>query len=169
MSNKAICSSSLIFFLALAATLPAAAADQQKQQAQSTAQASLAESLLRRPDLAIERIWIVKAGPQPLNRPPMPVTQLKKGVKYLLYCSYKNSGRALNGVWKLGYYVDGGMIWNQYWGNVGAGETQTRFIDKYVPTVVGQHAYECRLDYDNEVAERSEGNNKASITFTVIP
>ncbi len=168
MMNRTTAVLMTLFLLALATT-PAAAAVQQKQQAQSAAQASLAEALLLRPDLAIERIWILKAGPQPLNRPPRPVTQLKKGVKYLMYCSYKNIGRALNGVWKLGYYVDDQMIWNQYWGNVGANETQTKFIDNFVPTVVGQHTYECRLDYDNEVAERSEGNNKASITFTVIP
>lgn len=158
----------MLFLLALAVA-PAAAADPRKQQAQSAAQASLAEAFLQRPDLAVERIWILKAGPQALNRPPRPVTQLKKGGKYLMYCSYRNSGRALNGVWKLGYYVDGQMIWNQYWGNVGAGETQTKFIDHYLPTVVGPHTYECRLDYDAEVAERSEGNNKASINFTVIP
>ncbi len=168
MMKRTISALWLVSLLALAAP-SAAAADQRQQQAQAAAQASLAQALLLRPDLAIDKVWIVKAGPLTLTRAPMPVTQLKKGVKYLMYCRYTNAGRALSGVWKLGYYVDGGMIWNQYWGNVGAGETQTKFIDKYVPTVVGSHTYECRLDYDNEVVERNEGNNKASITFTVIP
>jgi subtilase family serine protease len=138
--------------------------DQAKPQAQ--VQVSQAHLLLR-PDLAIEKIWIVKAGFTTVAVPPQPVTVLKKGQKYLFYCRYKNTGRSLNGVWKLGYYIDGQMVWNQYWGNVPAGGVQIRHIE-YVPTTTGAHTYMCRLDYDQEVAEQNETNNKAQIAFTVI-
>ena len=105
-------------------------ADQAKQQAQ--AQASQADvSLLLRPDLAMGKIWIVKAGLTTLTHPPLPVTVLKKGEKYLFYCQYSNPGRALNGFWKLGYYIDGQMVMNQYWGDVPAGATQTKYADVY--------------------------------------
>jgi len=159
----------IALFLAACAAYPAfilaGAPDQAKQQAQ--VQVSQA-TLLLRPDLAIDKIWIVKAALTTLARPPLPVTTLKKGEKYLMYCRYANSGRSLNGFWKLGYYIDGEMIWNQSWGNVAAGEVQTKHID-YVPTTIGAHTYECRLDYDKEVAEKDESNNKTSIAFTVIP
>lgn len=139
---------------------------QARRQAQDQAgQANL--SLLARPDLAVGKIWIAKAGPATLTRPPLPVTVLKKGVKYLLTCQYSNPGSALNGFWKLGYYVDGEMVINQYWGNIPAGSTQTRYAE-YTPTVVGAHTYSCRLDYDKEVVEKDETNNKASMAFTVI-
>ena len=116
-------------------------------------QASL--NFLLRPDLAMGKIWIVKAGLTALTRPPLPVTVLKKGEKYLLYCQYSNPGRALHGFWKLGYYIDGEMVWNQSWGDVPAGATQTKYIT-YTPTVVGPHTYTCRLDYDKEVARRTK-------------
>ena len=124
-------------------------------------------NLLLRPDLAIDKIWIVKAGFTTVAVPPQPLTVLKKGQKYLLYCRYKNTGRSLNGVWKLGYYIDGQMVWNQYWGNVPAGDVQIKHID-YVPTTLGAHAYKCRLDYDGEIAEQIEDNNWTRITFTVV-
>jgi subtilase family serine protease len=140
--------------------------DQAKQQAQAN-QANI--SLLLRPDLAIGKIWIVKAGLTTLTHPPLPVTVLKKGEKYLLYCQFTNAGVDLNGVWKLGYYIDGEMVWNQYWGNVPAGATQTKYFPGgYVPTTVGAHTYMCRLDYDTDVIEKDENNNKTKIDFTVI-
>jgi subtilase family serine protease len=140
--------------------------DQAKPQAQAQVQVSQA-TLLLRPDLAMGKIWIVKAGLATAARPPLPVTTLKKGVKYLLYCRYTNAGRSLNGFWKLGYYIDGQMIWNQSWGNVPAGETQTKYID-YVPATTGAHVFACRLDYDKEIAEKDENNNKTQIAFTVV-
>jgi hypothetical protein len=139
-------------------------ADQAKQQAQI--QVSQA-SLLLRPDLAMGKIWIVKAGLTTLTHPPLPVTVLKKGVKYLFYCQYSNPGRLLHGFWKLGYYVDNAMFWNQSWGDVPAGATQTKYVE-YTPAVLGPHVYMCRLDYDKEVVEMNETNNKASMAFTVI-
>jgi subtilase family serine protease len=160
----------IVLFLVACAAFPAFGLagdpDQAKAQAQAQVQVSQA-ALLLRPDLEIRKIWIVKAGFATVARPPLPVTVLKKGEKYLMYCRYANTGRALNGVWKLGYYIDGQMIWNQYWGNVAAGEVQTKHID-YVPTTIGAHTYQCRLDYDLEVAEKDENNNKAHIAFTVV-
>jgi subtilase family serine protease len=121
------------------------------------------------PDLAFGKIWIVKAGPITLTHPPLPVTVLKKGEKYILYCQYRNNGGPLSGVWKLGYYIDGQMVWNQYWGNVAAGATQTRYFPNgYIPATLGAHTYSCRLDYDLEVKEQDETNNKTSIGFTVV-
>lgn len=157
------------FAAAAAGTDAAVQPDQAKQQAQAAGQVSQADAFLLRPDLAVDRIWIVKAGPAVLSRPPLPVTQLKKGEKYLLYCRYVNKGSALNGVWKLGYFIDGEMVWNQYWGNVAAGATKTEHNPGFVPTTLGQHTYQCRLDFDSEVAERDESNNKAKIAFTVVP
>jgi subtilase family serine protease len=159
----------LIMLLAALATLPVinlnGVADQAKQANNQASQANV--SLLLRPDLAMGKIWIVKAGLTILTHPPLPVTVLKKGEKYLFYCQYSNPGRALQGFWKLGYYIDGEMVWNQSWGNVPAGATQTKYIT-YTPTVTGSHTYMCRLDYDKEVIEKDETNNKASIGFTVI-
>jgi subtilase family serine protease len=120
-----------------------------------------------KPDLAMGKIWIVKAGLTTLTHPPLPVTVLKKGEKYLLTCQYSNPGGALNGFWKLGYYIDGEMVMNQSWGNVPAGATQTKYAE-YTPTAVGSRTYSCRLDYDKEVVEKDETNNKASLGFTVI-
>jgi subtilase family serine protease len=158
-----------IMLLAALATLPAfnlnGAADQAKQAQTRASQADV--SLLLRPDLAIGKIWIVKAGLTALTHPPLPVTVLKKGEKYLFYCQYSNPGRALHGFWKLGYYIDGAMVWNQYWGDVPAGATQTKYIT-YTPTAVGSHTYACQLDYDKEVTEKDENNNKTKIAFTVI-
>jgi subtilase family serine protease len=164
MKTKAL----IILLLASCLTVPASALGGDPDQAKPQAQVQVSQAaLLLRPDLAIRKIWIVKAGFATLTRPPLPVTVLKKGEKYLLYCRYANTGRALNGVWKLGYYIDGQMIWNQYWGNVAAAEVQTKHID-YVPTTIGAHTYECRLDYDGEIAEQSENNNKTQIAFTVV-
>lgn len=165
MKNRIWMALLLVAYAAFPALLPGGGPDQAKPQAQ--VQASQATMLLLRPDLAIDKVWITKAGLTTLAVPPQPVTVLKKGQKYLFYCRYKNSGRSLNGVWKLGYYIDGQMVWNQYWGNVPAGDVQTKHID-YVPTTSGAHTYECRLDYDMEVAEKDENNNKASIAFTVV-
>jgi len=124
-------------------------------------------ALLLRPDLAIDKIWIVKDGLTTIAVPPLPVTVLKKGQKYLFSCRYKNTGRSLNGFWKLGYYIDGEMVCNQSWGNVAAGEVQTKYIN-YTPMTTGAHTYECFLDYDKEIVEKNENNNKATIGFTVI-
>lgn len=157
-----------ILLLAVLALLPAAGLVAGPDQAKPQAQIQVSQAnLLLRPDLAIDKIWIVKAGFTTVAVPPQPVTVLKKGQKYLLNCRYKNIGRSLNGVWKLGYYIDGQMVWNQYWGNVPAGEVQTKHIE-YVPTTVGAHTYKCRLDYDLEVTEQSENNNRAQIAFTVV-
>lgn len=123
---------------------------------------------LLKPDLAIAKIWIVKAGLTTLSHPPLPVSELKKGEKYLLFCHYSNAGGDLTGVWKLGYYIDGQMVMNQYWGAVPAGATQTKSFSVYIPTVPGQHQYMCRLDYDKEVVETDETNNKTQIAFSVI-
>lgn len=156
----------LVSIMALPAFARAGDPDQAKPQARAQAQVSQA-TLLLRPDLAMDRIWIVKAGLATAARPPLPVTTLKKGVKYQFCCRYSNNGHNLSGFWKLGYYIDGQMVWNQSWGNVPAGEVQTKTID-YVPTTTGAHAYECQLDYDKEVSEKDETNNKAKIAFTVI-
>jgi subtilase family serine protease len=165
MKNRIFIALFLVACAAFPAFILGGSPDQAKPQAQ--VQVSQATLLLRRPDLAIDKIWIVKAALTTLARPPLPVTTLKKGEKYLMYCRYSNTGRALNGFWKLGYYIDGQMIWNQYWGNVAAGEVQTKNID-YIPTKTGTHTYECQLDYDKEVAEKDENNNKTQISFTVV-
>ncbi len=158
----------LALLLVACAAIPASGLAGAPDQAQPQAQVQVSQAtLLLRPDLAIDKIWITKAGFTTIAVPPQPVTVLKKGQKYLFYCRYKNTGRSLNGVWKLGYYIDGQMVWNQYWGNVPAGEVQTKHID-YIPTTIGAHTYECRLDYDKEVAEKDETNNKTSIAFTVV-
>ena len=158
----------LIFLPTVLALFPAIGLGGSPDQAKPQAQIQVSQAyLLLRPDLAMDRIWIVKAGFTTVAVPPQPLTVLKKGQKYLLYCRYKNTGRSLNGVWKLGYYIDGQMVWNQYWGNVPAGDVQTKQID-YVPTIVGAHVYKCRLDFDGEVAEQSENNNRAQIAFTVV-
>lgn len=151
-------------FLAAWVAFPAFGLNSDPDQAKPQAQIQV--NLLLRPDLAIDKIWITKAGFTTVAVPPQPVTVLKKGQKYLLYCRYKNTGRSLNGVWKLGYYIDGQMIWNQYWGNVPAGDVQIKHID-YVPTTTGAHTYKCRLDYDQEVEEKDEFNNKIQMAFTV--
>ena len=155
-------------FLVACAAFPAfgLAGDPDQAKAQAQVQVSQA-TLLLRPDLAMDKIWIVKAGFTTVAVPPQPVTVLKKGQKYLFFCRYKNTGRSLHGFWKLGYYVDGEMFWNQSWGDVPAGATQTK-NSEYTPTVVGPHTFMCRLDYDKEVAEKDESNNKTSIAFTVV-
>lgn len=159
-----------VLLLAACAVLAAAQfAEPPKPRAQAAAQVVQSEAVLRRPDLVVEKIWIVRDSPVAIARPPLPVTQLKKGTKYLLYCRYKNQGRALHGVWKLGYLVDGQMVWNQYWGDVAAGAAHSEHNPGFVPTVIGPHTYECRLDYDAEVKEVSENNNRAQISFSVAP
>ena len=165
MKNRILLASFLAVCAAYPAFILAGAPDQAKPQAK--VQVSQA-TLLLRPDLAMGKIWIVKAGLTTVAVPPQPVTVLKKGQKYLFYCQYSNPGRLLHGFWKLGYYVDGEMFWNQYWGDVPAGATQTKYVT-YTPTAVGAHTYSCRLDYDLEVAESNEGNNKTQIAFTVVP
>jgi subtilase family serine protease len=125
-------------------------------------------SPLTRPDLAIRGVSILPAAPT-MTAPPQAVTQLKTGQKYTLVCRYANIGTDLTGVWKLGYYIDGEMVNNQYWGPVPAGAEQTKSYVGWVAPGVGSHTYECRLDYDREVVERSETNNQASMSFQVVP
>jgi subtilase family serine protease len=156
----------IIMLLAALVIFPVFSLSGNTDQAKQQAQVSQANLLLR-PDLAMGKIWIVKAGLTTLSHPPLPVTALKKGGKYLFYCQYSNPGRALHGFWKLGYYVDGEMFWNQSWGDVFAGATQTKYSE-YTPMVVGPHTYACQLDYDKEIVEKDETNNKAKIAFTVI-
>jgi hypothetical protein len=163
--KKRIC---IVLFLAAWMAFPAFGLAGDPDQAKPQAQVQVSQArLLLRPDLAMGRIWIVKAGLTTVAVPPQPVTVLKKGQKYLFYCQYSNPGRLLHGFWKLGYYVDGEMFWNQYWGDVPAGATQTKYVE-YTPTAIGSHTYSCRLDYDKEVVETDETNNKSSIGFTVI-
>ena len=74
------CKILIILMIALntmfAASAMGGGTDQVKQQAQAQAnQANI--SLLLRPDLAIGKIWIVKAGLTTLTHPPLPVTVLK--------------------------------------------------------------------------------------------
>jgi subtilase family serine protease len=158
----------IVLLLVACAAFPAFGLAGDPDQAKPQAQVQVSQAtLLLRPDLVIDKIWIVKAGLTTLARPPLPVTVLKKGEKYVMYCRYANAGRALNGFWKLGYYIDGQMIWNQSWGDVPAGATQTKYIT-YTPTVIGSHTYACQLDYDKEVAEKDENNNKTQISFTVV-
>ena len=164
MKNRVL----LILLLATWTFIPASTLFGGPDQAQPQAQVQVSQAnLLLRPDLAIDKIWIVKAGFTTVAVPPQPLIVLKKGQKYLLCCRYKNIGKNLNGVWKLGYYIDGQMVWNQYWGNVPAGEVQTKQID-FIPTSTGAHTYACRLDYDGEIAEQNENNNKKSLGFTVV-
>ncbi len=122
-----------------------------------------------RPDLAIRSVSIAPATPSLASAPPPSLAQLKKGQKYALVCRYANVGTDLTGVWKLGYYIDGEMVMNQYWGPVPAGAEQTKSYVGWVAPGVGSHTYECRLDYDHEVTERSETNNQTSMTFQVVP
>ena len=158
----------MALFLAACAAFPAFILGGGPDQAKPQAQVQVSQATLwLRPDLAMGKIWIVKAGLTTVAVPPQPVTVLKKGQKYLFYCQYSNPGRLLHGFWKLGYYIDGAMVWNQYWGDVPAGATQTKYIT-YTPTVAGSHTYACQLDYDTEVVEKDETNNKTKIAFSVI-
>jgi subtilase family serine protease len=166
MQNRFFSACSLAAGLSLVASGLSGAPGQPNRQTQVRPPSSV---MLVRPDLVIRSVAITPGEPTVMTARDIPVTQLKRGQKYSLICRYANTGGALKGVWKLGYYIDGQMVSNQYWGDVPAGAEQTKRHEGYVPATVGQHTYECRLDYDKEVAEKDENNNQTQMSFAVIP
>jgi hypothetical protein len=121
------------------------------------------------PDLVINKIWFAKWVDHPNVSPLVPITtSLKKGVKVWMVCDLVNqSNGAVKGLWKLGFYIDGMMKWNNSWGDMPANGT-LRGLGPYTPDTEGNHSFKCEVDVDHQIGESHEDNNFKEILFAVI-
>jgi hypothetical protein len=124
----------------------------------------------RAPDLKVRKVWFAKFVDNVAAATPVAAAQpLKAGEKVLLVCDVANDGNAdVTGLWTLGFYVDGAMVWNNSWGPLAAGKT-LRGVGPWTPGAPGAHVLRCGLDVGNAVRESDETDNQAEIPFQVVP
>jgi hypothetical protein len=126
-------------------------------------------SLILKPDLFINKVWFAKWVENPNVSPLVPITTpLKNGVKVWMVCDLVNQGnRDITSLWLLGFYVDDVMVWNNSWGNLGAGKP-LRGLGPYTPSVVGTHNLRCMVDANKQITESNENNNNKEVLFQVV-
>ncbi len=137
----------------------------------NNASAPLAVTLpARAPDLRVRKVWFAKFVDNVSASTLVAAAQpLKAGEKVLMICDVSNDGEAdVTGLWTLGFYVDGAMVWNNSWGPLGAGKT-LRGAGPWTPGASGPHVLRCVLDVQNAIRESSETNNQAEIPFQIVP
>lgn len=121
-----------------------------------------------KPDLRVDRIDFARyVSPNQLKSYEyLDSNNMPYGERVYLVCAFSNQGAALVGNWKVGYYINGNLVYSQSFGNIAAGAKQSP-AGWYVLNNAGNNTYTCVLDYENAISEKSKLNNKATIRFTV--
>ncbi len=171
--NRRIWAGVFLALLVAASAVPNSAAGPQTNQAvkKPVNQANTTNPglFLLRPDLKIKKIWFGKWVENPNITPPVPITgDLKQGVKVWMVCDLANEGPGdVKGLWILGFYIDGVMMWNNSWGDLAAGKP-LRGLGPYTPTTLGIHNFKCTLDVNDTIKETHEDNNNLEVLFKVV-
>jgi hypothetical protein len=159
-----------VILVVLAAALPAG--DQQTAQTIIKPPVSgnkIPPPAILKPDFVINKIWFAKWVENPNVNPLVPITaDLKKGEKVWMVCDLVNSGPAdSKGLWLLGFFIDGTMMWNNSWSDLASGKP-LRGFGPYTPTAVGSYAFKCVCDVNKQINELHEDNNVKEILFKVV-
>jgi hypothetical protein len=171
MSRKTICFAALALVVGVLAAGSPAAGQQTAQTAikPPVSGTKVPPPAILKPDFKINRIWFAKWVENPNVSPLVPIkTDLKLGEKVWMVCDLVNASPAdSKGLWTLGFYIDSTMMWNNSWGDLGAGKP-LQGLGPYTPGAAGSFAFRCVCDINKQITELHEDNNVQEILFKVV-
>lgn len=152
---------------ALALVSPAAGAPREQAPARTSVPGAKPAILAALPDLVATHAFVGIRDPATNTYKPVPAAGVEPGRQLQIACFYSNAGSKTSSSFRIRHVIDGHVVGVSSPLPGVAGGAKGLDGRSYTAGAVGQHRYECTVNFDNAAPDRTSDNNSAAADFLV--